>query len=143
MSATALLARLDGVRRTSNGWTAKCPAHPDRTASLSIAEGNDGRALVHCFAGCAAADIVAAVGLELADLFPERIRDMSSQGRAAAREAMRRTNWDAALNVLDREAKIVSIAAHELCGGKELSAEDCDRLALAMQRIDAAREVLA
>ena len=41
MSAAALLARLDGVRRTSNGWIALCPAHPDRTASLSIAEGDD------------------------------------------------------------------------------------------------------
>jgi DNA primase len=143
MSAAALLARLDGVRRTANGWTAKCPAHPDRTASLSIAEGDDGRALLHCFAGCPAADVVAAIGLSLADLFPERIRDTTPQGRAAAREAVRRTNWDAALGVLGREAKIISIAAHELCSGVALTAEDRDRLALATQRIDAAREVLA
>jgi len=33
-------------------YTARCPAHDDRVASLSVAKGSDGRALVKCFAGC-------------------------------------------------------------------------------------------
>lgn len=50
--------------------TARCPAHEDRTPSLSVNEGADGRALVYCHAGCEAADIVAALGLQWQDLFP-------------------------------------------------------------------------
>ena len=51
---------------------AKCPGHDDGSASLSVAEGSDGRILVWCFAGCDAEAIVAALGLTLADLMPER-----------------------------------------------------------------------
>ena len=58
------------MRRCGSGWTARCPSHEDRHASLSVAEGNDGRALLKCFAGCTAEAIVAAIGLELSDLFP-------------------------------------------------------------------------
>ncbi len=67
-----VLDRLEGVRRSPRGWTAKCPAHEDRHASLSVAEGRDGRALVNCFAACGAEEIVRAVGLELRDLFAPR-----------------------------------------------------------------------
>jgi len=66
-----VLSRLQRVRRSGRGWTACCPAHNDKTPSLSIAEGDDGRLLLHCFGGCEAATIVAAIGLELADLFAE------------------------------------------------------------------------
>ena len=52
MSADALLSRLDGVKKTGHGqWIARCPAHEDRSPSLSIAEKDD-RVLVHCHAGC-------------------------------------------------------------------------------------------
>jgi hypothetical protein len=64
-----LLNRLDGVRRSGAAWIARCPAHEDRSPSLSVAEGNDGRVLVKCHAGCPVEAIVAAVGLELSDLF--------------------------------------------------------------------------
>jgi hypothetical protein len=58
------------VRKTSNGHEARCPAHPDQHASLSIAKGEGGRVLLHCHAGCSPEAIAAAVGLKLADLFP-------------------------------------------------------------------------
>jgi hypothetical protein len=65
-----LLTRLQGVRPTGDSkWFARCPAHKDGTQSLSIKEGADGRALVYCFAGCTAGEIIAAVGLTLRDLF--------------------------------------------------------------------------
>lgn len=71
MTAELLLSRLEGVRPCGQGkWTARCPAHEDRTPSLSVRETSDGRVLVHCFAGCGAAAVVAAVGLDLKDLFP-------------------------------------------------------------------------
>ena len=66
-----VLDRLDRVRRTGNGWSARCPAHEDRDPSLSIAEGADGRVLLRCFAGCALEDVVRALGLELSDLFED------------------------------------------------------------------------
>jgi hypothetical protein len=64
-----VLERLDGVREAGAGWTALCPAHDDTRPSLSVNEGDDGRALVHCFAGCAADDVIKACGLNMADLF--------------------------------------------------------------------------
>lgn len=57
-------------RRAGNGWACRCPAHDDRSPSLSIGTGNDGRALAKCHAGCETADVLAAIGLELRDLMP-------------------------------------------------------------------------
>jgi hypothetical protein len=73
-----LLPKLQKVRSIANQkYVACCPAHPDRNPSLSIAIGEDGRALVHCHAGCEPREVVAAVGLSLADLFPDRIQSWS------------------------------------------------------------------
>ncbi|MFN7112672.1 MAG: CHC2 zinc finger domain-containing protein, partial [Brevundimonas sp.] len=65
-----VLERLQGVRRSGKGWVARCPAHEDRTPSLSVAEGHDGRVLIKCFAGCTLEAILGALGLEVRDLFP-------------------------------------------------------------------------
>lgn len=62
------LEHLDHVRRSGSGWTARCPAHEDRTPSLAVAEGEDGRALVKCFAGCPTERVLAELGLAWADL---------------------------------------------------------------------------
>src|SRR5262245_9724820 len=68
----SLLGRLPDARKAGNGWSARCPAHDDRRASLSIAQGDDGTGLVKCHAGCDTAAILAAVGLKLAGLFPAK-----------------------------------------------------------------------
>jgi hypothetical protein len=52
-----------------------CPAHDDTRTSLSVAEGDDGRALLLCFAGCPTPTVVKALGLEMADLFAEHRGD--------------------------------------------------------------------
>lgn len=67
-----LLGKLPGATKTKVGWSAQCPAHDDRRASLSIAEGDDGRALVKCHAGCTAEAVCAAAGLRVADLMPAK-----------------------------------------------------------------------
>lgn len=73
MTAEALLAKLERVKRTGDGrWLASCPGHDDKTPSLAVRELPDGTILLHCFAGCSVESIVDAVGLELADLFPPR-----------------------------------------------------------------------
>src|SRR3954463_9555222 len=67
-----LLARLDGVRsKGNNQWACKCPAHEDRSPSLSIKHADDGTILINCFAGCDANDVLAAVGMNIRDLFPK------------------------------------------------------------------------
>jgi hypothetical protein len=63
------LERLEHVKRSGSGWTARCPAHEDRQASLSVGEGDDGRVLLKCHAGCSAEEVVRALGLEFRDLF--------------------------------------------------------------------------
>jgi hypothetical protein len=67
-----LLAKLPGAKKASNGWSARCPAHDDRRESLSIAQGDDGTALVKCHAGCHTSAILAVLGLKMADLFPPK-----------------------------------------------------------------------
>jgi hypothetical protein len=67
-----LLARLPDAKKSGSGWRARCPAHDDRVASLSLSTGADGRVLLHCHAGCDTAAVLAAVGLKLADLFPAK-----------------------------------------------------------------------
>ena len=52
MTTEQFLERLDGVKQSGKGWKAFCPAHEDRNASLSVAEGTNGRILCNCFAGC-------------------------------------------------------------------------------------------
>lgn len=52
-----------------DGRQFRCPAHDDHKPSLSVAEGDDGRVLLTCHAGCRPEDIVAALGLTMADLF--------------------------------------------------------------------------
>lgn len=72
MMIEALLQQLQGVRLRGTGrWSALCPAHDDKSPSLSIKEGADGRILLHDFGGCTPREIVAALGLELKDLFSE------------------------------------------------------------------------
>jgi hypothetical protein len=65
-----LFGALSNVRQSGDGFTACCPAHDDRNPSLSVHVGEDGRILVHCFAGCSPERVVEACGLTMRDLFP-------------------------------------------------------------------------
>jgi len=60
MTAAELADALGG-RRVGGAWMACCPAHNDRTPSLSIRESNDGKVLVRCRAGCGQRDVIAAL----------------------------------------------------------------------------------
>ena len=64
-----VLDRLEGIRESNGSWKALCPAHEDREPSLSVSEGEDGRALLRCFAGCDTVEVVEAAGLQMRDLF--------------------------------------------------------------------------
>jgi|GEM_PF-1900488 len=72
ISAKSILAKLEMVRQVGLGrWIARCPAHDDRNPSLSIRELDDGRVLLHCFAGCKTEDVLTSLGLGWGVLFPE------------------------------------------------------------------------
>lgn len=62
--------KLEGVRKSGNGWSALCPAHGDKNSSLSIGEGDNGKILLKCHAGCGIENLVNALDLTKADLFP-------------------------------------------------------------------------
>ena len=66
-----LLSRIMGAADAGDGYIGLCPTHDDRNPSLSIAEGDDGRVLLHCHAGCATESVLGALGLEWADLFAD------------------------------------------------------------------------
>ena len=72
-----LLERLEGVRRHGDFYRAFCPAHDDRnTPNLDVKQGEDGKALVICRAGCETEEVVGALGLEMRDLF---VRDSHAE----------------------------------------------------------------
>ena len=60
--------------------SARCPAHDDKHASLSIGEGNEGKVLLTCHAGCDVGSIVEAVGLTIPDLFPDSTSNGTPSG---------------------------------------------------------------
>lgn len=64
-----VLDRLDAVKPSGDQFVARCPAHDDRNPSLTVKEGQNGRALLNCHAGCPGEDIVKAIGLSMRDLF--------------------------------------------------------------------------
>jgi len=68
MKMTNFLQKLSKVTPNGNGWTARCPAHADRSPSLCVKEAG-GKILVKCFSGCSAESICAAMDLEVKDLF--------------------------------------------------------------------------
>lgn len=138
-SVELVLSRLEKVRKAGTGHTARCPAHEDRTASLSTAVGNDGRVLIHCFAGCAPADVLAAIGLTISDLFPKRLADATPETRKALHALALRAQIRACANLLDHESTIVLIAASDTSVGRPLEGADLARLALAADRIRTAR----
>lgn len=111
----------------------KCPAHDDKRASASWRELDDGRLLIHCFAGCRPDEILSAIGLEIGDLFPERSENHKSGERRpfSAIDALRCVSF---------ECLVVVAAATTLANGKPLSADDRERILVAAERIRGAAQ---
>jgi putative DNA primase/helicase len=73
-----VLDRLGAVRANNGYFKALCPAHDDKEPSLSVSEGDDGRVLIKCHAGCATEDVISSVGIRMSDLF-ERCDDTGGE----------------------------------------------------------------
>lgn len=82
-----VLDRLEDYKTRRNEFRARCPAHNGNSKdSLSIKEGDDGRALLTCHADCGLRDIVNALGLDMVDLFAHNGR----ASRGAAKKATKK-----------------------------------------------------
>lgn len=134
MSVEDFISRLDKVKSSGRGnWTACCPAHEDRHPSMTIREADDGRVLVHCFAGCSVDEIVGAVGLELGALFPEKPIKQDP-----AMPARLRFNARDILQSVADEFDICLVILGDIKNGKEIPDSDLQRLLMAIERIRAA-----
>jgi hypothetical protein len=71
MTFEDFISRFEKKMKTARGFMVRCPAHEDGKSSLSVGRAKDGGVLLKCFAGCQPKDIVAALGLEMKDLFAE------------------------------------------------------------------------
>ena len=115
-----VLGRLDKVKQAGvRQWKACCAGHNDKYPSLSIREADDGKVLLHCWAGCTTAEITAAIGLELRDLFPCEHQPRKGPSKAA----------------VEHERTVYQIGLSIQMQGCHLSAEDQARFDLAKQRL--------
>jgi hypothetical protein len=130
----ALLSRLTQVKGRNGNYVACCPAHEDRKPSLAVKE-QDGKIIMHCFAGCTVENIVGAVGMSLTDLFPPS--EKPTYTAPAPKVKFYATDL---LRVIALEAAIVSVAAYDMSKGKTLPQHDLDRLQKAYERINTAME---
>ena len=134
MSADVLLSKLVGVRATGRNhqWLARCSAHDDCQPSLSIRELDDGRILLHCFAGCSAREVLDAAGLDFDALYPERAIDH--------RRPPERRPFPAAdmLCAVATETLVAAIVSADMVDGYLPDARDHARLVIAAGRLLAA-----
>ena len=135
MADTAdFVSRLEMARPVGPGrWLARCPAHDDKSPSLSVREADDGRTLLTCFAGCDAGAVAGAVGLTLRDLFP--------RGSPVAAHGVRTpVPLVDVLEAVEGDVLLVAIIASDLAKGGAVTAERREKLLGAAGRISAAIE---
>lgn len=130
-----LLSRLQKVKGRNGSWTACCPAHEDKGPSLAVREADDGRVLLHCFAGCPTINVLGAVGMDMSDLFPpdEKRKNYPVEGKPKMKPAFYASDL---IRILSFEALVVNICAYDMSIGKPLKEEDRERLKVAQQRIE-------
>jgi hypothetical protein len=132
-----LLSRLARVKGRNGSWTACCPAHDDKGPSLAVREGEDGRVLLHCFAGCETAAVLGALGMDMTDLFPpdSKRRDYAAEGKPSMKPAFFASDL---MRIIHFEALVVQIVAFDIAHGKPINEETRERMLTAYQRIDEA-----
>jgi hypothetical protein len=136
MSAENLLQRLEKVRKTgTDKWSARCPAHEDKGPSLAVRELDDGRVLLHCFAGCGTGEVLNALGMDFSELYPSKITgDYLPKVRKP---------WNASdvLTALSMEILIAWNFTKVMANGGSLSNADRERLLLCASRMLKGMEV--
>ena len=126
-----LLTRLDGVRKSGNGWAARCPAHDDSEPSLRIEERGE-TVLLHCFAGCATEDVLAACGATWADIYPPKPQGETQPSDASKKYAQRllpgdRVRWRPE-QVRDYHLAFCEVCASDMAAGQIIGRDDLEKL---------------
>lgn len=137
MSVDTLLHGLEKVKKTGHDkWQACCPAHDDKGPSLAIKELDDGRVLIHCFAGCSAIEILDSINLDWSALIPTKAIDHHVQ-------KVRRA-WIAidVLNALAMEILIAWNFTKAMAIGTSLSTKDSERLLLCASRMQSGLDAI-
>ena len=134
MRKMELLSLFENVKKTGKDdqYQVICPAHNDKTASLSIKINPDGRLLMHCFAGCSIEGICGSLGISIDDLLPEKIDVLKPLGKIY--------NPYAVLKSLRNEVLLVLLAAKEVSDGNVLDEHDMERLKVSVNRLREAYE---
>jgi hypothetical protein len=103
MTAATFADLMQAQRVGAGRWKAHCPAHNDRSPSLSIREGGNGHVTLFCRAGCSLDAILAALHLVRDDLSGPS----PSQAQAAAIRAAYKTRQSAARD--ERKARLAAL----------------------------------
>jgi hypothetical protein len=132
MSLDHILSKLDDVKRSGRDkYIARCPAHADRSPSLSIKLTDDGRTLLHCFSGCAVHEITGAIGLQMSGLFPPR----DAYAHDASKPIRPAFSANDVLACVAHQCITVLIAARQMTSGSALSEADYETLSKAVTLI--------
>ena len=125
MNAQDVLDRLEKVTGSKGKWMACCPAHQDKSPSLAVTEADD-RVLVHCFTGCDTQDVTAAIGLNVANLFYNKLAgaEMTERKRQRFEEVLKSERIQVAIiNAVEKVER-------------PLTTHERDRRSLGQQRIN-------
>lgn len=108
----SILRHLHGVRPNRGSWTALCPAHQDRNPSLSVRQEN-GKILLHCFAGCSVEAICSALTIDVRDLFTKPRPALRSEPPVVRRAEKRIRSFRSRLTPRDRERDVTIVLARK------------------------------
>jgi hypothetical protein len=92
-------------RQSGDSWSCRCPAHEGKHRdSLSLTTGDNGDAVLHCFAGCDTDAITSALGLKSRDLFADSGDSRPSRPAPKVKKpAQTFLSWEAAVESLARQ----------------------------------------
>jgi hypothetical protein len=130
------VSRLSKAKRTGkDSWIACCPAHDDKSPSMTIREAEDGKLLIHCFAECSIENIIGALGLGFDDIMPDRVADDYRKARKIP------FSPSDVLACVKTDSMMIYLALCDLDKGIELSKDRIINLKKASGRIYSAAEL--
>ena len=137
MSVNKILNKLEKVKSNGNGsFMACCPAHADRSPSLSVKDNGDGRIMLKCFAGCETIDILQTIGLDWDDVMPPKIEKPVH----VIKSKEHKIYITDAINIIRNESRIITLAAIDIQKNIKMSEAEVNRVKIAMNRINIALE---
>jgi len=130
-------------QRAGSGFRISCAACATDSRKVAVTEASNSSVLLHAFCGHTPGEVLAALGLQMGDLFVQRdLRTLSPAERSKARQDALIPRWRAALQVLTHEATVLLIAAGKMGNGDLLDDDELERMRLSATKIRECSEVL-